>query len=68
MALRRRDLGDDGGAGTERRHRRGRWFGCPPRPYCDAPIRHLDHVHRRVNGGLTTPTGHIYTSSAPRPP
>jgi hypothetical protein len=37
-------------------------------PYCDAPIRHLDHVHRRVDGGLTTPTGHIYTSSAPRPP
>src|SRR5829696_138618 len=23
-------------------------------PYCDAPIRHLDHVHRRVDGGPTT--------------
>jgi Domain of unknown function (DUF222) len=23
-------------------------------PYCDAPIRHLDHVHRRVDGGSTT--------------
>jgi len=22
--------------------------------YCDAPIRHLDHVHRRVDGGPTT--------------
>ena len=23
-------------------------------PYCDAPIRHLDHVHRRTDGGPTT--------------
>src|SRR5215207_7238707 len=23
-------------------------------PYCDAPIRHLDHVHRRADGGPTT--------------
>jgi hypothetical protein len=23
-------------------------------PYCDAPIRHLDHVHRGVDGGPTT--------------
>ena len=23
-------------------------------PYCDAPIRHLDHVHRHTDGGPTT--------------
>jgi hypothetical protein len=23
-------------------------------PYCDAPIRHLDHIHRRVDGGPST--------------
>jgi hypothetical protein len=23
-------------------------------PYCEAPIRHLDHVHRRADGGPTT--------------
>jgi hypothetical protein len=25
-----------------------------PRPYCDAPIRHLDQVHRHAAGGPTT--------------
>jgi hypothetical protein len=25
-------------------------------PYCDAPIRHLDHLHRHHDGGPTTPT------------
>ena len=24
-------------------------------PYCDAPIRHLDHLHRHHDGGPTTP-------------
>ena len=23
-------------------------------PYCDAPIRHLDHIHRHTDGGPTT--------------
>ncbi|HZA32692.1 MAG TPA: HNH endonuclease signature motif containing protein [Propionibacteriaceae bacterium] len=23
-------------------------------PYCEAPIRHLDHVHRRADGGPTS--------------
>ena len=23
-------------------------------PYCDAPIRHLDHVHRHTDGGPST--------------
>ena len=23
-------------------------------PYCDAPIRHLDHVHRHADGGPST--------------
>ncbi|WP_166354512.1 HNH endonuclease [Phytoactinopolyspora limicola] len=25
-------------------------------PYCDAPIRHLDHIHPYTHGGPTTPT------------
>ena len=25
-------------------------------PYCDAPIRHLDHLHRHHDGGPTTPS------------
>jgi hypothetical protein len=25
-------------------------------PFCDAPIRHLDHLHRHHDGGPTTPT------------
>lgn len=71
-------------------------------PWCDAPIRHLDHVIPYPNGGgtrlangqglcaacnlskegvgwtstsapegtvfVTTPTGHVYSSSPPRPP
>ena len=24
-------------------------------PYCGAPIRHLDHIHRHTDGGPTTP-------------
>lgn len=24
-------------------------------PFCDAPIRHLDHIHRHAEGGPTTP-------------
>jgi hypothetical protein len=24
-------------------------------PYCDAPIRHLDHIHRHTDGGAPTP-------------
>ncbi|HHU09794.1 MAG TPA: HNH endonuclease, partial [Intrasporangiaceae bacterium] len=23
-------------------------------PWCDAPIRHIDHIHRRTNGGPTS--------------
>ena len=23
-------------------------------PYCDAPVRHLDHIHRAADGGATT--------------
>ena len=77
-------------------------------PFCDAPIRHLDHIERHADGGATsyengrgvcargnyvrempgwrvevvddgtrgsphrvqttTPTGHVYESSAPEPP
>jgi hypothetical protein len=24
-----------------------------PRPFCDAPIRHIDHIQRFTDGGLT---------------
>lgn len=87
----------------------GRWIdardaGRCRTPWCDAPIRHCDHVVRRADGGetsgdngqglceacnyakealgwrarprpgprhtveTTTPTGHVYTSTAPPPP
>ena len=34
-------------------------------PWCDAPIRHIDHAQEHATGGTTLPTGHTY---ATRPP
>jgi len=56
----------DGGQVVDLDHRRRRFTGwlaelirwrdwtCRD-PYCDAPIRHLDHLHRHHDGGPTTP-------------
>ena len=56
----------DGGQVVDLDHRRRRFTGwlaelirwrdwtCRD-PFCDAPIRHLDHLHRHHDGGPTTP-------------